>query len=98
MHLEFPPKPLPKLAFWLFERGIPRGLFAERIGRKRQQVDQYCLPFDNPDRDIPVPAVMEQIVELTGGQVTPADFYPPHLNGEAAATAEAGERQLEPVQ
>jgi len=78
----------PAFAVWLYARGISREQAAGALDLSPITVQRYCLPFDNDDRRIPPPAVLERIVDWTGGEITPADFYPPHLSG-AKSDAEA---------
>lgn len=82
-----PPAPLrrPKLAQFLFERDLSFAAAGEQLGRTREWVRLICLPFDDPRRRVPDLDDMERIVAWTGGEVTPADFYPPELNGARVA-------------
>lgn len=84
--------PAPKLDSWLSARRISNSQAAEKLGVSRETMRLYRLPFGDPRRMKPGEDVMERIVAWTGGEVTAADFYPPHLNGGAqrpAATEEA---------
>lgn len=86
------PSPLerPKLATFLFERDISPGEASRALGRTREWLRLICLPFNDPRRRIPDEADLAKIHAWTKGEITPADFYPPHLNGpiEAAPIAE----------
>ncbi len=64
---------------------------AEAIGSSHEQVRRMRLPFGHPDRRVPDPELMARIVAWTGGEITPADFYPAQLSAarEAAETAAA---------
>lgn len=75
---------LPGLARWLAGQQMLHGAFGEKVGLSREAVRKYCLPFGHADRQVPGLAVMTRIVEVTEGAVTPADFYPPELNGFGA--------------
>lgn len=89
--LSKPPLQLrPKLASYLFERGLRAVDVAGHLGVQANQIRRYCMPFGSTLRAIPSIPVMEKVVEWSGGEITPADFYPPHLN-QPAATAEAAE-------
>ena len=74
----------PKLALWMFQRGLLPKHAAPELGVGREQVRRYCLPFGDPLRAIPTEGVMERIVAWTRGEITPADFYPPKLFGKPA--------------
>lgn len=88
------PEPVarPKLARWMFERGLkPRHATGPlRIGEL--SVRRYCKPFGDPERRIPDEQTMARIVAWTAGEVTPADFYPPHLS-EQPPRPEGGAQQ-----
>ena len=80
----------PKLARWMFERNISNTDAARQLDCSRQTVLNITQPFGSPSRTVPHEALMEKIVRWTAGEVTAGDFYPPHLNGQAApAEAEA---------
>ncbi|WP_312139273.1 hypothetical protein [Brevundimonas sp.] len=73
----------PKLAHWMFARNISNTEAAEQLECSRQTVLNITQPFGAATRTVPHEALMERIVRWTGGEVTAADFYPPHLNGQA---------------
>lgn len=80
----------PALAQWLWERGLTLKQAGELFTCSYEQVRAICLPFSDPGRRVPAEELMERIVERTAGEIRPADFYPPRLNGqgpEIAATA-----------
>lgn len=79
------PEPIlkPKLASWLFARNIGPQAAAEALGCSKQTVLNITKAFNEPARTVPRDDLMERIVGWTGGEVTAADFYPPHLNGKA---------------
>lgn len=72
-------KPRPKFALWLWERDIILREAAGELECSYEQVRVICLPFEDQNRRVPGEALIERIVEYTGGQITAADFYPPHL-------------------
>lgn len=92
-----PPSPIarPKLAAWLFERGITTAAAAEALGCSEQTVLNMCKPFGEAGRTVPREALLEKIVAWTEGAVTAVDFYPPHLRGpqryEPAAAPEGAQ-------
>lgn len=82
-----PPEPLerPKLARWMWERGLKWADGATALGVSGEQVRRYCLEFGHTQRQLPSREAMERIHAWTNGAITPADFYPPHLNQPAEA-------------
>lgn len=86
------PEPLkrPKLAKFLWDRDVKFAAAGEALGRTGEWVRLICLPFDDPRRRVPDAKDLERIHTWTNGEITPADFYPPHLN-QPAASAEAAE-------
>lgn len=90
------PEPVerPALAEWLWRRNIDLRAAADLFdGRcSPEQVRLICLAFDDPKRRVPGKDLMEVIVARTGGDVAPADFYPPvspqlHRAGQTAEAA-----------
>lgn len=79
------------LAEFLKKRGISYAAFGRRIGRATSTVRRYCLPAGDPHRRLPDEAGMVEVYRLTGGQVTPNDFYELPPLPEAAANGEARE-------
>ena len=59
-----------KLATYLSEHNMSGASLAARVGVSRQAMARYVAG----DR-IPVREIMTRIVAVTGGAVTPADFY-----------------------
>ncbi|VTO10653.1 Uncharacterised protein [Brevundimonas vancanneytii] len=70
----------PKLAGWMFARSISVASAATALGCSRQTVRNISRPFGDAGRTVPHEALLARIVEWTNGEVTAADFYPPHLN------------------
>lgn len=68
--------PRPRLALWMYVRGLRPKDGAEPLGVKGEQVRRYCLPFSDPMRVVPPPKVMPRIVAWTDGEVTANDFHP----------------------
>lgn len=75
------PVPRPAFAFWLWDRDIPLREAAVELECSYEQVRIICLPFSDKGRRVPSEALLERIVEWTGGQITAVDFYPPRLTG-----------------
>ena len=74
----------PKLAKWMFERGIKPAEAARHIGVSAVTVRQYIRPFGDLARQVPSQSVLAKIIAWTQGDVTVADFYPPELSGRQA--------------
>lgn len=77
------PEPIlkPKLAGWLFDRSISAQAAAEALGCSKQTVLNITKAFSESSRTTPRDDLLARIVRWTQGEVTAADFYPPHLNG-----------------
>jgi hypothetical protein len=73
--------PRPKLAIWMFLRGLSPKDGATALGVGPETVRRYCLPFGAPLRVVPRDPVMSKIVAWTDGSVEPGDFYEPELTG-----------------
>lgn len=73
------PIPRPKLARWLFDRGLSTADAAAALGCSEQTIRNISAPFSAATRTRPRDALIERIVEWTNGDVTAGDFYPPHL-------------------
>lgn len=81
-------KPKPKLARWMFERGISAQSAASELGCSTQTVRNITRPFGDPRRTVPHEDLMGRIVGWTKGEIVAGDFYPDHLNGRELAVAE----------
>ena len=69
------PRKRTPFARWMWERGLtPRDLEAA-LQKSFEAIRTYALDFDDPKRVVPSPATMLLIASLTGGAVTPGDFY-----------------------
>ena len=82
--------PRPAIAAWLWQRHLYLKDAADLFGCSPEHVRRICLPFGDPGRRVPTEQLMASIIDKTNGEITPADFYPPHLN-QPAAQAEAAE-------
>lgn len=70
-----------KLGVWLDREGLTAAAFAARIDRTGESVRRYVAGVRIPDRD-----TMPLIIEHTGGEVMPNDFFEasdPALDGES---------------
>lgn len=88
------PAPLnrPKIALFIWQRGLDYHGFGKAVGRTREWARLVCLPFDDPRRRIPDEADLARIYAWTKGEVSPADFYPPALQAlRETITSGAGE-------
>lgn len=90
------PRPRPRLAHWVWERGYTWNEAGELFECSGEAVRLWCLPFDDPGRRTPDKASLGRIVRVTGGVIGGADFIPPHLNG--ASAPHAADRVPEDVQ
>lgn len=86
--MDLPPTPEPielrdrsKFATWIGQRALTFVTVGAVIGVGPQQVRHYCRAWTDTKRQVPRQEVLERIVAWTQGEVTAADFYPPHLNG-----------------
>lgn len=66
----------PKLAQWMWLRGLRAKDGADALDCGVELVRRLCLPFGDPLRRIPSERMMLQIQAWTDGDVGPADFYP----------------------
>ena len=62
------------LGDYLLATGQTRQAFADQVGRAQPTVSKYVRGDLIPDRE-----TMLEIYRITGGQVTPNDFYPLEL-------------------
>jgi len=87
------PEPIlkPKLATWMFARSISNAAAARALGCSRQTILNITQPFVSEARTVPREDLLERIVAWTSGEVTAADFYPPHLNGQQQTCAEVAQ-------
>lgn len=74
--LEPAPNPIkrPKLALFLWERGLRFRDVEKALGRSYEHIRQVCLPFADPARKIPDAALLARIETFTDGEVTKKDF------------------------
>lgn len=74
---------------WLAQEKLSPTEFGRRIGKPQATIQRYAS-----GKRIPEPEIMAQIVEATGGAVTPNDFYgyspPASLDEDTAQSAEVG--------
>jgi transcriptional regulator with XRE-family HTH domain len=64
---------------------------ADRLGVNHESASRYCK-----GRRIPAAAVMRRIVQATGGQVQPNDFYQLPQEARSAAGATGKDHRLSP--
>jgi hypothetical protein len=88
--LKKPPNPVPrpKLASYIWARGMELKAVGDAIDCSHEHVRRMCLPFGDPNRRVPAEDLMARIVAWTDGEIRPADFYPADLNGEDELNAE----------
>jgi hypothetical protein len=70
-----------KLNEWLTLSGMPAGAFAAKVKVSATSLGRY-----RRGERVPKTQVMRRIIELTGGAVTPDDFYRELLAAVATAT------------
>lgn len=81
----------PKLHLWLKDRGLGDTAAGELFGVTRQAVRLWRLPFADPRRQRPQSEdLLAVIYAKTAGEVTIADFYPPHLRPRRPGEARPG--------
>lgn len=68
-------RPVNAFGRWCIEHGLVGETLDEALGVGRQHGYRYTLPLDHPRFSIPRKLTMERIVALTGGAITPNDFY-----------------------
>lgn len=86
-------QPRPKLAQWMFERGLKPADAEREIGVGRERLRRMCLPFGDPNRIKHVKEdVLTRIIEWTRGEVTAVDFIAPELRPAAQQQPDAGAR------
>lgn len=68
------------LGDWLRQNALSPAEFARRIGRPQATIQRYVA-----GKRIPEPAIMNLIVDATGGAVTPNDFYAVTTSSNEAA-------------
>ena len=71
------PDPRPKLAQYLFDRGMTYREASVPLETTHETVRRMCLPFSDPQRRVPRPPLMTRIQAWTQGEISPADFYQP---------------------
>jgi hypothetical protein len=81
------PRERPKMATWLWERGLTAAFLGEKTNSTRQAASNWLRPFDDPRRVVPSEEVIGICVVMTRGVITAADWYPPSLNSHAGAAA-----------
>jgi hypothetical protein len=71
-----PLRPRPPLARWLFERDLTLREGAVFFDTTAETLRRATLPLDDPNLRAPYSALMRRIIALTGGEITPNDWYP----------------------
>ena len=82
-----PPIKRPKLAQWLWERGLVFRDVEADLGRSYEYIRQVCLPFSDPARKQPDDAFIERAESFTAGEVTRKDFDPPETDVQQRSVA-----------
>lgn len=79
---DYPLRPRPRLARWLFDRALEYPDVGGKdgpLGCSVMTISLICRPFDDPKRRVPNKGLMERIIRLTGGECTPDSFFAPSL-------------------
>lgn len=76
--------PRPALAHWIWMRDLTLAEAGEYFGCSHEHIRAICRPFGDPRRRVPSEKLMARIVERTGRQIGPPDFYPPNVQSRAA--------------
>lgn len=80
-----PPAPENRPKMWRFYR--ERNMTLTELARVFDRTKEWCrlitLPFDDPRRRIPSAEDIERAFDWSGGEITPADWYPPRLSPAA---------------
>ena len=64
---------------WCWRRDLELKPVAAALGCSIETVRKLRLPFTDLNRRVPKTELAQRIFDFTQGEVTPADFYPPHL-------------------
>lgn len=75
-----PPEIRPKLWRFYRERNLSAVQVGRVCGRTREWVRLITLPFDDPKRQTPSPDDIAKLHDWSGGEIGPADWYPPRLS------------------
>lgn len=78
-HLPAPPdpRPRPKWALFLWERGLTPDDVVPVVGKSREHIRKLGLPWSDPVRIEPSDEEKARIAEWTGGEVGADDWRPP---------------------
>ena len=86
-------RPRPRLARWLFDRGLEFRDGGDYFGCSHETLRLVCLPFDDPKRRVPNKELMSAIYAGTAGEITAIHFFPEQLtDASAPEPADAGLR------
>lgn len=86
------PQPVARPALYRYyrERGLSLAEVGAVFGKSAEWVRLACLPFDDPRRLVPSAEDVALAHRWTGGEIGPADWYPPELSaGPPASRVEA---------
>lgn len=77
-----PPEPAARPKLWRYyrERQMTLSEVGAVFGRTAEWVRLVTLPFDDPKRRTPALEDIARAHEWTGGEIGPADWYPPELS------------------
>lgn len=74
--MEAPPDPIlrPKLAHFMWARGLRLKDLEAPTGRSHEYIRRVCLPFSDPARTVPDDEFIGRVEAYTAGEVSKADF------------------------
>ncbi len=80
-----PPAPANRPKLWRYyrDRGMTLAEVGAVFGKTAEWVRLVTLPFGDPKRRVPAADDVEAAFNWSGGEITPADWYPPSLRAPA---------------
>lgn len=89
-----PPANRPKMWRYCRDRDLKLADVAGVFGRTAEWARLICLPFEDPKRRVPAPEDVARIHAWSGGEIGPADWYPPELSVPPASNLNLEPREL----
>jgi hypothetical protein len=82
------PEDRPKLWRYYRERDLTLSQVGAVVDRTHEWVRLVCLPFSDPKRRVPSHVDVVKLFEWSGGEIGPADWYPPELSAPSQPVIE----------